>query len=324
MIYKLDLKDKKLLYELDTNSRQSFNELSRKLKLSKTAVTYRINNLKKEGIIKQFQTVINFGKLGFIGFRLYLKLQGATPQKKDEIIEFFKQKEIVAWAVSIEGEYDLGFLILVKTIKEISDFWDEILGKYVNFIKDRLLTIMAHVSYFSRAYLLDLEQNTYEIDLITEPEKIEIDEKDKKILKLMAQDGRISIIELSSKTKLTPKTIIQRVKKLEEKKVIIGYRTLFDLEKLGYKYFKVHFKLTNINKERDKKFRLFVKSNPNIVYDDKVLGGDDFEIELQVKDLNDLRNILNKIYEEFAEIIREHKVMEYYKEHKFLLFPLNP
>lgn len=323
MVHKLDLKDKRLLYELDLNSRQSFNELSRKLKLSKTAVLYRINNLRKEGIIKQFQTVINFGKLGFIGFRLYLKLQGITPKKKEEIIEFFKQKDIVAWVVSIEGEYDIGLLILSKTIKEMNNLWNEILEKYVNFIKDRFLTIMAHVSYFSRAYLLDLKQNTYEIDLITEPEIIEFDENDKKILKLMAQDGRISIVNLSSKTRLTPKTIIQRIKKLEEKKIIVGYRTLFDLEKLGYKYFKVHFKLTNVTREKDRKFRLFVKSNPNIIYDDRVLGGDDFEIELQVKDLDDLRKILDNIYEEFSEIIREHKVMQYYNEHKFLLLPLN-
>lgn len=64
-------------------------------------------------------------------------------------------------------------------------------------------------------------------------------------------------------------------------------------------------------------------SHPNIIYDNKVLGGDDFEIGLQVKDLNELRNILNKIYEEFVDIIREHKVIQYYKEHKFLLFPSN-
>ena len=321
MNHKLDLKDKKLLYALDLNSRQSFNELSRKLNLSKTATLYRVSNLKKEGIIKQFQTVINFGKLGFIGFRLYLKLQGATPQKKEEIINFFKQKDIVAWVVSIEGEYDIGVLILSRTIKEMSNLWNEILAMYVNFIKDRFLAIMAHVSYFSRAYLLDLKQNVYEINLITEPENIEVDEKDKKILRLMASDGRISIIDISSKVKLTPKTVIQRIKKLEEKKIIVGYRTLFDLEKLGYKYFKIHFKLTNITTEKDKKFRSFVKANPNIVYNDVVLGGDDYEIELQVKNLDELRNTLDKIYQEFAGIIREHKVMQYYKEHKFLLFP---
>jgi len=128
-------------------------------------------------------------------------------------------------------------------------------------------------------------------------------------------------VDISSEIKLTPKTIIQKIKRLEDKKIIVGYKTVFDLEKLGYKYFKVHFKLKNVTKEKDRKFRLFVKNNPNIIYDDEVLGGDDFEIELQVKDLNDLRNILDKVYEEFADIIREHKIMQYYEEHKFLFLP---
>jgi len=322
MAYELDLRDKKLLYELDLDSRQSFNTLAKKLKLSKTSVIYRINNLLKEGVIKQFQTIIDVGKLGFMGFRLYLSFQGATPEKKKEIIKFLKQKDIVAWIVSIEGDYDIGVLILTRSIKEINIFWKELLENYVNYINNRILTIMTKVSYFSRAYLLDLKHNIYEINLITEPEETKIDDKDKEILKLMAPNARISIIDLSSKVKLTPKTIIERIKQLEKKKIIVGYKTIFDLEKLGYEYFKVHFRLNNVTKEKEKKFRAYVKTNPNIIYDDEVLGGDDFEIEIQVKDLNELRVILDKIYKEFAEIIKEHKIMRFYEEHKYLFLPI--
>lgn len=66
MSYKLDLRDKKLLYELDLNSRQSFNELARKLKVSKSAVIYRIRNLEKASIIKCYNTIMDTGKLGYI------------------------------------------------------------------------------------------------------------------------------------------------------------------------------------------------------------------------------------------------------------------
>lgn len=321
MAYKLDLMDRKILYELDLNSRQSFNELARKVRLSKTAVLHRINNFKTEGIIKQFHTIIDTGKLGFIGFRLYISLQNATPQKKKEIIGFFNKNKLVSWVVSIEGEYDIGVLILTKSIKEMNDFWKEFLENYVNYTKERLLTIMTKVSYFSRAYLLNLKHNIYEINLITEPEEMIIDKKDKEILKLLAMDSRISVVDISSKTSLTPKTIIHRIKQLENKRIIVGYKTVFDLEKLGYKYFKAHFRLNNVTKEKEKKFRTYVKSAPNIIYDDEVLGGDDFEIEIQVKDLNELRSLLENIYSEFAEIIKEHKVMQFYEEHKFLLFP---
>ncbi|HLC80671.1 winged helix-turn-helix transcriptional regulator [Candidatus Woesearchaeota archaeon] len=39
---KLDLKDKKILYELDLNSRATLNEISKKVGLSKQVVDYRV------------------------------------------------------------------------------------------------------------------------------------------------------------------------------------------------------------------------------------------------------------------------------------------
>ena len=280
---KLDIKNKKILYELDTNSRQTYHEIAKKVGLSKDSVIYRIKNLQKEGIIKQFHTITDVGKLGFISFRLYLKLQNATPEKEEEIVEYLKSQKIVTWMVSIDGEYDIGMWILTKTIKEMNDFWKELLSKYVNFTDKRWLTIFTKVSYFPRAYFLDKKQNFDEYIFITEPIVSDLDQKDAKILKLMAPNSRISILDISKKLNLAPKTVTLRIKELERKKVIIGYRTLFDLEKLGYQYFKVHFNLYKVTKDKERKFRAYIKQHPNIIFDNEVLGGDDFEIEVQVE-----------------------------------------
>lgn len=321
MVYNLDLKDRRLLYELDLNSRQSFNELSKKIKLSKTAIINRLNNLQKEGIIKRFHTVIDTGKLGYISFRLLLKLQNTTPDKEDEIIEFLKKKDIVTWVVSIEGEYNIGALILAKSIDQMNQLWEELLEKYVNCIDNRLLTIMTSVHYFSRAYLLNLKENNYEIITLTSPNEFNVDEKDKAILRLLALNSRISIVNISSRVKLTPKTVIEKIKKLEARKIIVGYKTVFDLEKLGYQYFKIHFMLNNLTINKKRQFRNYIKAHPNIIYLDEVLGGDDLEIEVQVKNNEELRKILDEIKKNFADIIKEYKMLEYYKEHKYLFFP---
>jgi DNA-binding Lrp family transcriptional regulator len=322
MTYKMDAKDMKLAYELDLDSRQSLSTLGKKLKLSKNTIMYRINNLRKAGIIKQFQTVIDVGKAGYISFRLYLRLQNTTPEKEQEIIDFLAKKEIVAWLVSIEGDYNIGALILTKSIKEINQLWKELLERYVNYLDERLLTVMTHVSYFSRAFLANLKHNDYEATLITEPEEIELDETEIKLLKLLAPDARARIIDLAAKLNITPKTVISRIKILEQKKIIIGYRTVFDLEKLGYQYYKVHFQLHNTTPEKEKQFRNYIKAHPNIVYDDEVLGGDDIEIELQVKDMQALRAIIEEIKSKFAETIKEYKTLLFYKEHKFLFLPV--
>ena len=103
MAYKLDLKDRKLLYELETDCRQSFSEIGKKIKLSKNSVAYRIANLEKEGILKYFRTVVDAGKLGYMTLNLYINLQNTTPKIEEEIIDFLKKKEIVTWLVSIDG-----------------------------------------------------------------------------------------------------------------------------------------------------------------------------------------------------------------------------
>ena len=319
---KLDKKDWKILYELDTDSRQPYNKIAKKIGLSKDSVVYRIKNLQKEGIINQFHTITDAGKLGFISFRLYLKLQNCTPEKEQEIIDYFKNRKIVTWLVSIDGEYDIGMWILAKTVKEMNELWKEFLEKYTNFIDKRWLTIFTKVSYFPRAYFLDKKQNFDEYVFITEPVEPDIDEKDIEILKLLAPDSRISILDISKKLSLTPKTVSLRIKELEKKKVIIGYRTLFDLEKLGYQYFKLHFNLHNSTSEKEKKFRAYVRQHPNVVYDNEVLGGDDFEIEVQVKTPEELRKIVDDIKKQFSGVIKNYKHMQFYKEHKFLFFPV--
>lgn len=319
---KLDLKDRKILYELDNNSRQSFHNIAKKVGLSKDSVIYRINKLKEEGLIKQFHTLFDVGKLGFISFRLYLKLQNTSPEKENEIIEFLKKQDIIMWIVSIEGEYNLGMGILTKTIKEMNNLWKEFLNKYRNFIDKKWLTIFTKVSYFPRAYILEKKQNTDEHIFVTEPEENDLDKIDLEILKLLAPNSRISVLEIAKKLKITTKTVSSRIKQLEKKKIIVSYRTVFDLEKLGYQYFKVHFNLHNLNTEKERQFRSFIKQHPNIIYDNEILGGDDIEIEVQVRNINELRDLIKDIKEKFANIIKDYKTMTFYKEHKYTLFPI--
>lgn len=318
----LDSRDKKLLYELDLNSRQSYNELARKLRLSKSAIIYRIANLEKAGVIKCYNTIVDTGKLGYISFRLYLKLTGATPEKEQEIVDFLRAKESVIWIVSIEGDYNIGAAVLVKSISEMNKLWKELLERYINYLDVRFFAILTKVSYFSRAYLIGLKQNTLEFTAITEPQEAETDKTDTELLSLIASNARMPVVEIAAKLGVTSKTIIARIRNLEKKKIILGYRTVFDLEKLGYQYFKVHFDLHSLTNEKLMRFRRYIKSHPNIVYDNEVLGGDDIEIEIQVKSMAELRKIIENIKSDFAEIIKSYKTMLFYKEHKLLFLPV--
>src|SRR5512136_1676871 len=95
---KIDLKDRKILYELDLNCRQSNTQIGKKVGLKKDVVAYRIKRMQDEGVIKNFWTAINTFNLGYNVFRIYITLQYVNVEKKNEIIQHFVNYENT-WAV---------------------------------------------------------------------------------------------------------------------------------------------------------------------------------------------------------------------------------
>lgn len=88
-MYKLDLKDRKILYELDLNCRQSNAQIGKKVGLGRDVVAYRINRMQEEGIIKNYYALIDTFKLGYHMFRIYINFQYVTSKIKEEIIQYF-------------------------------------------------------------------------------------------------------------------------------------------------------------------------------------------------------------------------------------------
>src|SRR3989338_6125652 len=92
----LDLLDKKILAELDKNARVSYSELGKRIRIAKETVKYRMQLLEKKGIVQGYYAVIDFSKLGYTIYRLYLKLSGTTPEKEREITEYLTNSKQVA------------------------------------------------------------------------------------------------------------------------------------------------------------------------------------------------------------------------------------
>lgn len=61
----------------------------------------------------------------------------------------------------------------------------------------------------------------------------EVESTDRKILALLAEDGRMSFTDLGKATGLSTSAVHQRVKRLESKGLITGYTALVDHEQLG-------------------------------------------------------------------------------------------
>jgi uncharacterized protein YaaW (UPF0174 family) len=100
----------------------------------------------------------------------------------------------------------------------------------------------------------------------------------------------------------------------------VAYKTFLDFEKLGYQHFKVNFILLKVTKQKEREFRQYAKYHPNIVYEEQYIGGDDIELGIHVKDIAQLRKILDDIKSRFSDIIHDYKTLQIYEEHKNTYF----
>ena len=317
----LDAKDRKLLYELDCNSRQTIQQLARKIGLSKDGIKYRIAKLTENGIIKSFNAVIDTGKLGFYSFRIFLKFSHTSPSKEKEILDFLLKNKNLVWLVQVAGAWDVNTWFLYKSIEEMNAFWEILLEKYRDYISRREFAIYTHVAYFSRGYLLEKKEADFMLSVVSLPRMAKLDSEDLHIVELLANDARMPIVHIAAKAKLTPKTVIAKIRRLEKEKIIVGYRAELDLEKLGFQYYKLHFSLFNCAPEKLKRMEQHVRHHPNIVFEDKVLGGHDLELEVQVKSEEEMRALVGQFRETFSESVKEVEVLHYFKEHRLRFFP---
>lgn len=319
MGYKLDKKDKKILYQLDLNSRQSFNQIAKKVRLSREVVQYRIKQLEKKGVIKGYQTLIDITKLGYLSCRFFIKLQEDTPEQENRIIEYYKKHPKFWWVDQIGGFRDLGLACWARDVYEFYEIKEDLMkrfGKYVNKLE---LAIYCKFYIYDRDYLIEDSKEKRKEKILFSPELSEFDDKDIEILRLITPNARINSVDISDKTKISVTNVNYRIKKMIQKGIIKGFKVLLDLEKIGYYWYKIEIQLSDLS-VKDHILDYF-KRNKNIVYAYETLSENDLEVELEVDSYEKFREILNDFRKIFGKSIKKYNYFLWYKEHKFLFMP---
>jgi len=321
MAYELDVKDRKILYELDLDSRQSYKEIGKKVGLSKEVVNYRISKMEESGIIKGYYTLINMSRLGNVCNRFFVKFRNLTPEKENEIISFFVNDPKYWWVDSCDGFADFATGTWEKDIIDCYKRREEFFNKYKPYLQKVEHSIYAGFYIYKRAYLVNKTiKDTKPISYISNV-KIEIDDIDEKILQTISTNARMPTIEIAKAIKTTPAIVKYRLKKLQDNKVIEAYRVMIDLSKIGYYWYKIEFTLKDYSHKKE--MLDFFSMHPNIVYAYETTGESDIEIELEVESYEKFRQIFAEIKSKFKDIIEGSRHLIWYKEHK-IMFAVNP
>ncbi len=119
------------------------------------------------------------------------------------------------------------------------------------------------------------------------------DEKDEKILKHLLVDARQSARQLAHKLNVSTVTMISRIKKLEEKKIIDGYAVRLNHEILGYDITAIIEVTTTKGKMLEIEDEIAKTENICAVYD--ITGDADTLVIGKFKDRKSLSEFVKKV-----------------------------
>lgn len=321
-IVKLDLKDRKILRELDMNARINVKVLANRVQLSRQVVQYRIDRMRKEGVILGAITVFDSAVVGQRWFRVVIQLQKITREKKEEFINYFKSHPHTLWLGEVGGNWDFVLNFVVNDQFSFNEIFEKILEDWGSFVKKYEVLTYISVRDQARRYLLpeyQTQQNEIFHAMKNDPE-LKLDELDKKLITYLAKNTWLSASELGNFLKVNYKTIQERMKKLEKAKVILGYRIMVHPRKIGYESNMIFLSMQSYRPDLEKKLYEFL-IHPNVTFLVKHLGLWRIGMEVEVSSSKEFQDFLIELRTRFGDMISTYETFPIFYDHTFNYFP---
>ncbi len=322
---RLDLTDRRLIYELDRDSRQPVTKIAKKLRISSQTAEYRIGQLQKRGVIMHFPTIHDYKKLGYTWYGLLVKTRPIPTKKKETILRRLANNPNTISLFEGDDRWNFCYGTLASDVVVANSYISQINELFKDYLVDSQLLIHTGAYQYGRRYLYWDEGD------IAAPQKVEgekaesyearkiktassygmdvvefkIDETDMSVLKWLSLNARIHTVELAKKIHSNPDVVRYRIKNLVKNGIIKRFTVFLNPEKYGHCWTNTFLKLAVNTKERRDQMRAFLQRYPHTFRVITTLGRYDMLIDTLTTDDNALKKMLDELVDAFPDTIME-------------------
>jgi len=280
----LDKTDIKLLSAIREDARMPLKEIATRCRVSKQTVLYRINKLLRTGIIKGFRTNIDYPRIGYTIY--YVFIQTRFIDDEAAFIKELSQLKGCSIIMKSITQYSYNLKIITKNISQ---------------------TILELEGFFSRKKNISSHFILQRLGSIKE--QVEIDDKDKRILEELQGDCRQSALEIAKKVNLSYDTVHKRIKRLIKEKVIKNFLTVINFNVEGFNYYSVLLKFADDQLDSQNTFNMMLKGDPQVVRRFKCIGEFGYMFEIVDNNYISINEKINKIRSRFHSMIRYSQIV---------------
>ncbi|VVB56579.1 putative HTH-type transcriptional regulator [uncultured archaeon] len=300
---RLDTIDRRILFELDQNCRIPETRLAKIVGKSKEAVRYRIKNLRETGIIKGYSMYFDVSRLGFEGYKVYLKIR-EKPALKRQFLEDLQKRPDIFWTSTGDGAWNIAITFLARNGDEFYQKKNELYAQHRDIVLSEVNAAMVEGMAFPKKFLLGDEGRAVEpAYLLSKSHEVEVDAVSRKILGALMHNSRIKLVELAGECGTSIEVVRNRMKRLEEQGVIQSYSVEMDYAKMGMEFYKAFLYLEGLSPAMEKRIYEMARRHPNVLTLIKTIAPWAVELEIMVEDYAKYNEVIGQIRREFADVL---------------------
>jgi len=322
----LDKKDEKILSLLCQNVRLPLKKVAEQTRLSRQSAEYRLRSMEKNKLIVVSRSVINIKKLGYQSFHYFITLLDEPSEA------VFRRRALshplVNALISYTGKYTLELAIMAASVKqshgvfleliegiEVSEYSGSIL---LETFKSAVLPTMEHLEIKDKFLRQDPSFNK---QFRSNEKKYIPDEKDLRIMALLAEDARMSLKDLGKAIGIAGDGVRYRVSKLVESRHILQFRPVINFALMGLKIQSILFKTSSRSKTVDRQFKQFIAGQESVLWATELFGDWDYLVYVTNDDSEQIHDFINAIRSTFIDCINHYEVLFAFKEYRYTFMP---
>jgi DNA-binding Lrp family transcriptional regulator len=129
-------KDRRILESISKNARFSYVTLSEKFNMKPNSMLYRIKSLEKSSIIQGYTTEIDWSKLGYVHYKVFLYLNELNKKVLAHFFSYLLEINGLIHITEVISNQDIEFEILCKNQLELIQIMNKIKEKFPGLIKE--------------------------------------------------------------------------------------------------------------------------------------------------------------------------------------------
>jgi DNA-binding Lrp family transcriptional regulator len=228
----------------------------------------------------------------------------------------------VQWIIECGGKWDFIVNFVARNVIQYDSFLRDFKNRFPRQIQNFDVIIVMEFIELGRAYLTKSHRDVKELSIFgRDYEPAKTDKLDLQILGLISEQARITSTGIAAELGTSPSAISSRIRKLVEKRIILGFKPLIHVENMGYQGYKIPFKFQNITAGKEEEIIEYLKTDVRVVAILKLMGKWDLEIEFEVNNRQSMLDLLRGVRDKFKDIIKEFELIPLFHEYRYNYFP---